>query len=175
MARIKKQGLAVKPKQSAITIASVRERINQDLKDLAIAMSGELDAHRATEALLLVRETDKILKNYDKVVKARVQELLLSEGEVVTDKGSRGMTVNGWSLFMKPTRTGVDPKKFEAMLRAKGLDPENFMDTSIVYSFNEQKALDAVAKKRITQEELASCKYDLSWTVETPKPAKNEE
>lgn len=156
-----------KNEEAAITIDRARVVVSEGFKTLAVAMTtADLSKPEVVaDTLSLVREAKSIVESYDKTVKARVEEILKERGEVVTDKGSRRLG----RLFMKPYRTGIDPKKFEALLRAKDLSPSKYMDQRVVYDFNNGKAVDAVKAKKISQEELDSCKYDESWVVETPK------
>lgn len=168
------KALTVPGKDTKITIEKARVTVSEAFKTLAVALSGELTTDKVAEGLRFVREAKKIVENYDDTMKTRVKDILLKSGQVATEKGARFLDAGGLRLFMKPTRTGVDGKKFEAMLRAKDMNPEKHMNMKIIFEYDAQKALSLVANKKISQDELESCKYDESWTVETPKPSKEE-
>lgn len=117
---------------------------------------------------------EKNIKDLQSNTKQRLVALLKDKGQVVTNKGSRELLVDGYRIRCKPYRSGVDPKKLEALVRAKGLDPEQIMQQVITYDLDPVKLGIAVEKKLISSDEAATCVYDESWTLETPKKVSEE-
>lgn len=144
--------------------------IERVISRMAQALSVEQLPPAALASIMFVarRVKNAMDKGIEPIAKTRIIHLLKERGNLVTDKGSRRLMIDGWTMFMKPTRSGLDPKKLEALIRAKGKDPANYMNTRIVYEVDEAKANKLVDKKIMTDDELESCKYDESWTVEAP-------
>ena len=63
--------------------------------------------------------------------------------------------------------SGYDPKKIEALLRAKGMSPQGIMQQEIKYTMAE----DTIAKMagKTTPAELEACKHDAKYSVLRPK------
>lgn len=112
---------------------------------------------------------EAVVKSIEPVLKDRVVRLLKERGTQVTEGGSRAATIDGWKLFMKPHRTGLEAKKVEGLLRAKGVrDMELYMTPDISYKVSEAGILKAVEEGLLTRDELESCRYRESWAVEVP-------
>lgn len=101
----------------------------------------------------------------------KVKILLEQKGEQVTEKGSRSYTENGVTLTMRPTRTGLDPRKLEQLLRMKKLKLTEYMDEEVTvkYKVNQSKLDMQAAAKKLTDAELEQCKYDESWSLQPTK------
>jgi len=142
---------------------------------VSTVLSGPIAPKVAGAALSAMREVAKISADIEKVAKGRVLELVTHKGEVVTDKGTRRYVEDGYVFEARPSRSGTDPKKLEALFRAKGLDPERGMDTVITYKVSEHKLFHAIERGDLTTAEVEACKYEESWTVLTPKQEQNDE
>lgn len=157
----------------ALPAASLAERVKGQLGSAFAGLAEMLSAEVVPAPVLagvmyVLRDAKKVEGSLEELAKGRIVSLLKEQGTVKSDKGARELAVNGWKLSMKPYRTGIDPKKLEALLRAKKLEPASFMDTAITYSVNEQKLGVLVAHKHLTSDELETCNYTESWTVDTP-------
>lgn len=115
------------------------------------------------------------IEDLQKVAKQKTLELLEKQGETVTEKGTKRAVVDGLQFEARPHRTGVDPKKLEALLRAKKLDVAAYMDATISYKVNESRLPVLISDNRLTQAELDSCNYDTTWVVQPPKVVETEE
>lgn len=134
---------------------------------LAQAVSMDLTPKQVGFGLSRLLDIEAAVTDIVKSMKDRVKALVLIKGEVTTEKGSRQLNTDGTLLEIRPHKTGLDPKKVEALLRAKGKNPSEFMDAVISYKVNTEKLQGA----RFTEQELQNCQVDLNWAVQRPKIA----
>lgn len=155
-------------KKGGLTLTSCTRSFSEAVKGLVLFMSGRaLAPAEQGHVLMLVRDTKKALEDTEKLIKAQMVALLKEKGEQVTDKGSRALEVDGLRLKMKPYRTGYDPKKLEALLRARSMNVESFMRPTISYAVDDAK-IPALAEQ-LGADTLESTKYDESWVLEAPE------
>jgi hypothetical protein len=150
---------------SDIVLANEKSKLFTVLSGYANAISNLTD-EQVPEAFEM---TDN-LKTLADEVRDRLRDRLLGwvqrAGEVVTEKGSMAGSTGGFKVTAIPTRTGVDPKKLEALLRRLKLDPVICMDQTVAYKVNNDKITTALIKGQLTVEDVASCNYDKSFRVQ---------
>lgn len=103
-----------------------------------------------------------------------VLDIALKEGKHVGANGqSRALALPG-GLVQRVTlsRSGLDPKKFEAALRAKKADVTKYMAQEIVYKLSETSRVKAIDDKLFTEDELKALEYPPSYRVDRTKEAK---
>jgi hypothetical protein len=138
---------------------------------IARLLGGPLTPRQLAPVFVAVREEKKLMEDLEHVARARALEKLKGSGKVATDKGTMRLEADGWLFEARPHRSGTDPKKLEALLRAKELAIEAWMDATVSYVVNKNKLSELIRTKHLTEAELATCNYDESWTVLTPKKA----
>lgn len=150
--------------------ATIQSTLSGVLHALSDVLSQEVvPPTTLAQVLFIARETAAALeKGIEKAAKTRLITLLKESGSQTTEKGQRELVVDGWKLQMRPYRTGYDPKKLEALIRARGKDPANYMSTKLTYEVSEDGCNKLVDKKLLTPDELETCRHDESWTVLTP-------
>lgn len=104
-----------------------------------------------------------------KMTKQRLVALLKEKGRLTSEKGSMELLQGGWLLKMRPWRTGLDPKKVEATLRAQGKEPEKYMTTLVSLGLPPEKTQQRQVLEAALGDARESCRYDESWSLETPK------
>lgn len=124
------------------------------------------------QAFAFAREVEKTLDPKDKsglvaIAKDRLITAVKEMGHR-TDGASTVLSTGGWKLMMHPTRTGLDPRKFEARLIAMKKNVTQFMKMVPTYVIDEDLVAKAVKMKVFTQKDLAEMQYDESWTLKTP-------
>ena len=144
------------------------------MSQVAQSLSSPLPPLELSKVMTLLKDVEQLHKDLSSAAKKQAIALLEKEGKQTTEKGSRELTVDSVVLSMRPTRTGLDPKKVEARIRAKGLEPDGFMTATVSYSLKDDTAVSLVAKKVVSQDELETLNYDKSWAVQPVKPAKEE-
>lgn len=167
----KKTGTAIMKFEPTEALA-VLPTINSAFTRLAEILSLEtLPPATLAATMKVLRDAKKgIDGGLEPIAKKKIIALLKDLPPKVGTKGSREMVVEGWRIPMKPYRTGTDPKKLEALIRAKGLEPGKFMSTKITYELSDDDVKKAALAKVVSGDEIESCKYEESWTVETPEP-----
>lgn len=156
------------------TLTTANDQIEDFLADLAdVASTPDLPPAMTARLLSVTRRlANGLSKNIEPTVKDRIVRMLKEHGVVSTEKGSRRLaTGNGpedMVLFMKPYRTGVDPTRLEALLRAKQLKPAKYMFEIPTYKINPVGINKLLEDGLVTQDELDDCQYKESWTVSTP-------
>ncbi len=116
------------------------------------------------------------LEDIKKALRDRMLDAIRTLGKRVTDKGTLLLTVDGWELEARPTRTGVDAKRLEAALRSRGVDPGKYMQATIGYKVDNTKLQYAISDGVLTVEEIGACSYeqDQSYSVQPPRRVGNE-
>lgn len=138
------------------------------MRDVAKQLAA-LPPERYGEAMEFLSTMEKAVEGLRTTFGARVKDKVLEDGTKTTEKGTREWVMNGYLVRAIPTRTGVDAKKLEPKLRAKGLDPTVAMDATMAYKVSETKLAVAVSKGLITQEEVDSCKHDINYRLEVTR------
>ena len=164
----KASAVAKKTSVPLVSVEAVEQELDVVLQRMALVISKVTDAQQG-EALLMVRSAGRAIEDTETVLKQRIVDFLTKNGVQTTEKGTLQASVGGFRLEVQPTRTGADPKKVEGLLRAKGLDPSLGMDAKVSYVPNDGKLADAVRNGKLTEDELASCQYALSYRLITPK------
>ena len=155
--------------QGRETVITIFKNVQVEMEKLGNALT-VATPEVVTEVFAQVKQWEGLVKDVGNVAKEMIKSMVLEKGKQTTDKGSRELVVAGYQLEVRPHRTGLDPAKVQALLKAKGLDFEVGMDADISWKVNEQKlALAVEIKKQLTEDEVVSCQYDESWSVQSPK------
>lgn len=165
-----------------MNFASLKKKYDAILEEVSKALS-EKDVPLETygSALALAREIEKTIdskdeSNFSAVAKAAIVETVKKAGQKLDGKASTVLARAGWYFSMYPSRTGTDPKKFQAKLIAIAGDKKKsvallrkYMVPEEVYSLDPALVLKAVKDKVLTTADVKDCEYDESWTLATPK------
>lgn len=164
---VKKPTLPAKPTTPLEATAIVQRALMQ----FGQAISGVSDDDLGA-MLTKAKAFTGVLEAAEGNLKRRIEALVRANGEKVTDKGTMRLAVNGYVYEAKPTRTGYDAKKLEALLRMNGVSPDQAMDAVVTYKVNEGKLSDVVlaGNTPLTEELLEQAKYDINYSV-SAKPA----
>lgn len=136
------------------TLTLAKTQVQAALIDFAAALSGLTAADRP-EALDIATQFKKVTEEvYD-----RLRDKLLADvgsgGAIITEKGTKELGLGDYVVRAIPTRTGTDPKKLEAKLRALGRDPAHYMDATITYKVSPMRLAGLVAEGVLKLEEVA--------------------
>ncbi len=117
-----------------------------------------------------ITDTTSALEKLKEMTKDRLLAAVIAQGAQVTEKGTRRLVVGGWQTEARPHRTGLDDKKVEALLRAKGYtDLSRGMEQVITYKASSDKLATLVSAGILTQDELDTCNVDFTWALQKPK------
>ena len=141
---------------------------------IARELNTELAPNRLVQLMAAVRAYSKVFEEFEDLIKAQVKRQVLKHGYQTTENGSRRLKVGNHMLEIQPMKTGYDSKKVEAALRAKGQQPEGWMDVTISDKVNEGSLREALRKGLFTSEELEALKHDLSYKVMPIRESENE-
>lgn len=132
---------------------SVIRELASTISDLALPDVAPVHDHLATMI--------KAMEQLKDLMEARVIEAVRRDGQQVSEKGSMSMLAGNTELRIQPTRTGLDPKRLEAKLRAKGIEPGKFMRQKVTFEIDpvKVKGLSSV----LSDAEVKSCMYDLNY------------
>ena len=149
----------------AIVLADEKNKLFTSLQGWATALS-KLTPEQVPAALEIASSFKKLgVEVYDRL-RDRVLEEVKKNGSVTSEKGSMAASVGGFKATAIPTKTGTDPKKLEAKLRALGMEPSVGMDAQITYLVNKEKLASLVAGGALT---LADVAYDPSYRVQVER------
>lgn len=165
--------LVKKPEE---TVQLAREEYTKSLQYLgALLGDSKLTPVVASMVHDTISDFDKELGKFDDLARMRVVDFVTKQGHKISDAGSMELDLgNGMVQPLLIQRSGRDPKKVEALLRAKNMSPDTHMDIEVKYKFSEGKAAIMVAQGLITQAELDTCNYEVTYRVNKSKPAKDE-
>lgn len=144
------------------------------VEQIAGLLSTDLRPDQLASAQQQIKELTTALVVCEENVKKRLVAIALEEGTEATEKGTKRVTKDGWTWGVRPWRNTLDDKKVEALLRAKGLSVDTWMDKKVTYAANEDRLKDAVAKKKLTADEMETCRWDYKPVLETPKKVTEE-
>lgn len=155
---------------NAIVLADEKAKLFTALSSYANAL-----ANLSDEQVPAAFDMTDQLRDMAEEVRTRLRDRILlyvqAKGRQLTDKGSMTAESGGFKLTAIPTRTGIDPKKLEALLRRKGIDPAVAMDATITYKVNMGKLAACAA---LTPGELTACSYDKAFRVQVDRQADSE-
>lgn len=107
-----------------------------------------------------------------KIARARVLDIALRLGQPVGDKGlSRELRLGGVVQRITIQKSGVDPKKFEAALRAKQATLTKYMEQVVTYKHSATGVQAALDDGIFTADELKAMEYEPTYRVERSKEA----
>lgn len=110
------------------------------------------------------REDD--VKSFHKVVRERLEKVIVEKGSKVTDKGTLELDLgNGRVQRATVTKTAPDDKRTEAMLKRKGLSIDTHMDKDIKYKANEMKLRMLLEQQLITEADYKSTIPPVSYRI----------
>lgn len=110
-----------------------------------------------------------------KLARSRVLELTLRTGQPVGEAGlSRELKVGGLVQRVTIQKSGPDPKKLEAVLRAKNAPLTKYMEQVVSYKLSDTGVKAAVDDGVLSLDELKAIEYEPSYRVERSKEAKDE-
>lgn len=142
----------------------------QLFKTIATALSSKLEPETVYAIHSQLEAWSKVAENLHDNTKERLTKWVEEHGKETTEKGSMMARLpDGTELGIRPWRTTLDPKKFETMLRAKGLEPSEHMGKKVTYEVDPDLVISAVGKELITPDEVENCKYKLTWVLVKPK------
>lgn len=121
----------------------------------------------------VLAETFDMLKGYEDalsdvagVARGKLLDMLKEQG---SGESSLKLTVGEWELSARPRKTGLDSKKLEALLRAKGIDPAAYMTAKVTYEVDPTRTELLTRENRVTQDELNTCIPPTEYNLMRPK------
>lgn len=143
--------------------------MDKTLATIAATLSLDLTPGVLSDLFFHIKDWERNLESLAKNGRDRLLTLVLEKGYEATESGTRRVEIEGWELEARPRRTGVDPKRLEALLRAKQLDPAKYMATEVKFVLSEEKLRQALEDGAMTNDELQTCAYPLEFNLQTPK------
>lgn len=114
-----------------------------------------------------------VIEDLHKAARERTLQVILENGNPTSEKGAVRAIVGDWELSAIPQKTSLEDGKVEALLRAKGLDPHEHMDTEVKYRTNTGKLDRLVGAGQLTQGEIDACRPTLKYRVNSPKKVRS--
>lgn len=142
---------------------ALREEIAEFSRRASLAVV-ENDPEIYNECLDLIG----VLEEIKEALRKRLIAAAVNLGQVTSEKGSRRTVSGSYTIEIRPWRTGFDPKKVEAMLRTRDLDPLEHMDAKVQFSVNEGKLAQLPLVTTVSQEQVESCRFDTAWALQRP-------
>lgn len=168
------KALVLKAQVENLTAASSMA-VDGGLRQLATILSNKLAPAQLAPVLAHVKTWGEDVKALYEVARAQAIELLKAKGTLDPESTRRTLPAGDFVLAMRKSRSGYDAKKVERLLASKDLKLEKYMVPVLTYKVDEELLTRAVAAKKLTADELKTCRYDESWTLESPRRAGDDE
>lgn len=141
---------------------------------LALADYSQSLAKISTEEAPVAYEVALDLVKLADEVKEKLRERLIDHtqinGQQVGDKGTLEAVMGDKVVRCIPTRTGLDPKQIEGLMRSKGLDPNTNMRSTVTYAVDYEKISDLINMGKLTNSEVEKCRYDKAHRIQVLSP-----
>ena len=154
---------------NAIVLADEKSKLVTALTHYANVLANLTD-EQVPAAFDMTDQFKELAEEARSRLRDRLLLIIQATGQTQGDKGTMSTESGGFKLTAIPTRTGVDPKKLEALLRRKGIDPAVAMDATITYKVNLAKLATVQA---VTPGEVAACASDKAFRVQGDRQADN--
>lgn len=159
---------AVVPVETALQVAT--ESMQVGLRGAADVLSHELAPLELAAVQGKLKGWSDAIEALCKSARDRMLALIKEKGQKETDAGTLRYREGGMVFEARPLKTGLDPKKVEALLRAKGVTHiEQYMTPTISYTMNDATRSLILRDGKMTEAELDTCRYGESYAVQTPK------
>lgn len=152
----------------AIVLAENKKKVMLALAEYADMLSN-LTPEQVPQAFELTKQMSDLTDEVHKRLREQMLQRVQAEGQTITEKGSMALTVGGYKVTAIPTKTGIDPKKLESLLRKRGADVEAVMDATVSYKLNPGKVAVAEAAGKLTRDDIANCTYDKAFRVQVER------
>lgn len=152
-----------------LSLSRSNQILNAGLKAVAEFISGSLSNVELAATFDALKDAEKVVEDLQTNLKARLVEQVKQLGKQSTERGSLRLEADGWEIEARVSRTGYDPRKVEALLRAKNLDVPSYMTTKITFAVDEARLQAAALTNKLTQDELDTCRYESGYTLQRPK------
>lgn len=116
----------------------------------------------------LTKQLGKAITEIEKPVKDRVKALLETNGKAFTEAGSKEYTIGGWRMEIRPGGGGWNMDKLTSLMKSVGAKRLDYMDVEKTYTLNTEKLMHFAGRMKVTEKQLAACKNEMSWAVQTP-------
>lgn len=146
---------------------AVRKSGNDYLTAASLILSQEnLPAPVLAETFDMLKGYADAIDDVAGVARSKLLDMLKEKG---SGESSLKLVVGDWELSARPRKTGLDAKKLESLLRAKGIDPTAYMTTKVTYEVDPTRTELLTRDNRLTQAELDTCVPPLEYNLMRPK------
>lgn len=142
---------------------------------VSAAIIQECDEYETMRIHDWVKRTQESTKMFQDNARERLLMFLLQKGTVVSEKGTLEIQAGGIRQRAIPTNTKPDNKLTEQMLRAKGLDINEWMEKELKYVARDASLKELLREQRITQAEYESCFTEKAYRIGASEPIPVEE
>lgn len=143
------------------------------LKGFATVLSNRnITPEALTSTFDQIKTFSSQLKKMEEMAKEHLKKIVEEKGEVKPESAggkSKFLRIGEYQVEIRPQNTKLDDVKVESLLRNKGINLDAGMDKQIAYSINESKLADLVNRKKLTVEEIETCRHELKYTLQPPK------
>ncbi len=160
-------------------LPEARTQIADGLQKLTacVAMKG-LEPIQVRELFDYSKGVEDAVKEASGFARARILDLALRLGEAsgATGESRKLIYPDGRYTLAKAQKTGIDPKKFEAALRAKQIDVTRYMVAEVKYKLpsDYDGPKQAIDDGIFTADEVEQMAHEMSYAVERSKEGKGD-
>jgi hypothetical protein len=171
---VKEPTQSLAPRDAETTLERASGAISIGFQTLVQALSGPVRPTTVVSIYSTLNNWEKSLAQVKEIAKDLLKDMVVKAGTETTEKGSKELQIGKLKASVRPWRTGYDGKKVEALLLAKELDLDKYMDKDIIYKLNVNRLNTAIIEKKLTKDELETCKYEVKYVLQPLEQVSNE-
>lgn len=161
------------PTGGALTVA---DRVKQVMRTLASRLSQDnLSTTDLSQTLGVLQDWKQNIDELAKHARKKLVNLADERGAVISPAGTKRAIVDGWVLEIRPAGQVWDDKKVMALLAGKGLPLDKWMQPTVVYKVDESRLAVLTELGKLTEAEVAACRYQRSYALQPPHLLEPEE
>lgn len=152
----------------ALVLAENKKQVMQAMS-LFSTMLSEVTEEQTPQAFEMVEQIEDVMGEVRDRLRKKMLEKVQAEGQRISDKGSMQVGLGGYSIKAIPTKTGVDGRKLEALLRKRNVDPALYMDVTMEFKVNQTKLQTALSNGVLTPDDLKNCEHTPSFRLQVER------
>lgn len=166
--------MAKESKTTSAAVELVAEGLTKSLEDFARTLSKPLTEKALPVAHAAAARMRKAVVNIEDLLKAQVKLLLLSKGQPVGENGSKQLVIGSYKMEIRAMGgNSYDESRAMALLASKKypngkpLNIDEYTEREVIHHVDFNKVQQLIGAKVLTEQELASCKKDVTYAVQS--------
>ncbi len=161
-------------KTKSAAVEAVAEALSKSLEAFAQTLSQPLTEKALPVAHAAAGRMRKAVTSIEDLLKAQVKVLLLAKGQPVGENGSKALVIGSYKMEIQAKgANSYEESRLLALLaskkdaKGKPLNIDEYTEKEIIYHADLNKVQRLIGAKVLTEQELQSCKKDITYAVQS--------